>query len=115
VAKKGKIPDPIERRHLVEKELPPAQARAIADAYLAEDRCLEAVDFLKLAAAADQLAALRQRAIDEGDAFLLRAVAGAQEEPPSRDDWQKLEAAATASGRERYAVAARRQLERGED
>jgi hypothetical protein len=112
---KAKIPDPIERRHLVEKDLPPAQARAIAEAYLAEDRCLEAIDFLKIAAAGDRLVELRQRSIAEGDAFLLRAVAGAQDLPPTRDDWQKLEAAAAAHGRDRYAVTARRQLERGGD
>ncbi len=112
---KAKIPDPLERRHLVEKELPAAQARAIADAYLAEDRCVEAVDFLKIAGAGEALAALRERSIAEGDAFLLRAVAGAQGVPPSRADWQKLGAGATAHGRERYAVEARRQIERGED
>ena len=112
---KAKIPDPLERRHLVEKELPPAQARAIAEAYLADDRCIEAIDFLKIAAAGERLAELRQRAIAEGDAFLLRAVAGAQGQPPTRDDWQKLEAAAAAQGRDRYALMARRQLERGDD
>ena len=112
---KAKIPDPIERRHLVEKELPPAQARAIAEAYLADDRCLEAVDFLKIAAAGERLAELRQRSIAEGDAFLLRAVADAQGQAPTRDDWQKLETAAAAQGRDRYALAARRQLERGGD
>jgi hypothetical protein len=112
---KVKIPGPIERRHLVEKELPPAQARAIAEAYLAEDRCIEAIDFLKIAAAGERLADLRQRAIAEGDAFLLRAVSSAQGQAPSRDDWQKLEAAAAAQGRERYAITARRQLERGDD
>jgi hypothetical protein len=111
---KAKIPDPIQRRHLVEQSSP-EQARAIADAYLAEDRCVEAIDFLKVASADDQLAALRGRAISEGDAFLLRAVARAQGEPPTRDDWQKLEGAALASGRERYAVEARRQVERGDD
>jgi hypothetical protein len=112
---KAKIPDPIERRHLVEKQLPPAQARAIAEAYLTDDRCLEAIDFLKIAAADERLAELRQRSIADGDAFLLRAVAGAQGQAPTRDDWQKLEAAAAAQGRDRYALAARRQLERGGD
>ena len=112
---KSKIPDPLERRHLVEKELPPDQARAIADAYLAEDRWIEAIDFLKIAGAGEGLAELRSRAITEGDAFLLRAVANADGRPPTRDDWQKLAAAATANGRERYALEARRQLERGDD
>jgi hypothetical protein len=111
---KAKIPGPLERRHLIEKEMPAAQALAIADAYLADDRCIEALDFLKLAGAGDRLAQLRERSIAEGDAFLLRAVTGAQEQPPTRDDWQRLEAAAHASGRERYAETAHRQLERGE-
>ena len=112
---KAKIPDPLERRHLVEKELPPDQARAIAEAYLAEDRAIEAIDFLKIAGAGDGLAELRSRAVVEGDAFLLRAVAHAQGRPPTRDDWQKLGAAASANGRERYATEARRQLERGDE
>ena len=112
---KVKIPDPLERRHLVEKELPPEQARAIAQAYLAEDRRIEAVDFLRIAGAGEQLAELRERAIADGDVFLFRMVAGAQGRPPTRDDWQKLEAAASAQGRDRYALAARRQVERGDD
>ncbi len=112
---KAKIPDPLERRHLVEKELPPDQARAIAEAYLAEDRWVDAIDFLAIAGAGEGLAELRQRAIAQGDAFLLRAIAAAQGRPPSRDDWHKLAAAATAHGRERYALEARRQLERGHD
>jgi hypothetical protein len=112
---KAKIPDPLERRHLVEKELAPDQARAIAEAYLAEDRAIEAIDFLKIAGAAERLAELRGRAVADGDAFLLRAVAAAQARPPTHDDWQKLSTAAAANGKERYAVEARRQAERGDD
>ena len=47
------IPDPLERRHLVEKDLPAAQALAIANAYLEKDRCLEALDFLRILWAID--------------------------------------------------------------
>jgi hypothetical protein len=112
---KAKIPDPLERRHLVEKELAPDQARAIADAYLAEERWIEAIDFLKLAGAGDGLAELRKRALSQGDAFLLRAVAAAQGRPVTREDWQKLGASATEHGLERYAVEARRQVERGDE
>lgn len=112
---KSKIPDPLERRHLVEKDLSPDQARAIAGAYLAEDRRIEAIDFLKIAGAQEGLAELRGLAIADGDAFLLRAVAGAQGRPPTREEWQQLAAGAAASGRERYAVEARRQAERHDD
>jgi hypothetical protein len=159
----AKIPGPLERRHLLEKELPPAQALAIAEAYLEQDRCVEAVDFLALAAAGARqggrlesrptrsepqaseggplhgqggrlesrptrsepqaseggplhgLAELRRRAIEQGDAFLLRAVAVAEERTPTRDDWQRLAEAADAHGLERYAVEARRQADRGND
>ncbi len=111
----AKIPGPLERRHLVEKELPPAQALAIAEAYLEQDRCVEAVDFLALAEATERLALLRGRAIQQGDAFLLRTVAVAEERPPTRDDWQRLAEAADARGLERYAKEARRQADRGDD
>jgi len=76
---------------------------------------VEAVDFLRKAAAEDQLATLRAEAIAEGDAFLLRQVADAMSKPVERDEWQALARAAEASGRERYAAEARRLFERGEE
>ncbi len=112
---KSKIPNPLERRHLVESELPPAQALAIADAYLAENRATEAPDFLRLAGADERLAELRSEAVSSGDAFLLRAVARAMEAPPKREEWRRLAEAAAAAGKERYAEEARRQAERGEE
>jgi hypothetical protein len=112
---KAKIPGPLERRHLVEKALPAEKALAIAAAYLAEDRCVEAIDFLALAGAQDRLASLRDRALEEGDVFLLRAVAEAQDAPPGRDEWQRIAAAAEARGLDRYVTEAKRQSERGEE
>ena len=109
------IPDPLERRHLIEKELPAAQALGIAEAYLAQDRCIEAIDFLRIAQADERLAELRERAISDGDAFLLRAVTGAQRKPATREEWQRTGTNAAALGRERYALEARRQVERGDD
>ena len=41
-----RIPDPLKRRHLVEGDLDPAKALALAEAYLAEGRSQEAVAFL---------------------------------------------------------------------
>jgi hypothetical protein len=60
---RSKLPDPLSRRHLVERELPAAQALELANAYLGEGRRVEAVDFLRKAGAADRLAALRAEAI----------------------------------------------------
>lgn len=114
MAKHG-IPDPLTRRHLVEKELPEAQALAIAEAYLAEGRSDEAVDFLALAGASTKLGELRAEAVSSGNAFLLRMVAQAMDEPPERDEWRRLQEAAHSLGKERYAAEAQRQAERGED
>lgn len=113
MARKG-IPDPLERRHLLAREIPADQALRIAEAYLAEGRRPEAVEFLEKAGAAEPLEALRAEAIASGDVFLLRAVARAQGRTVPRDDWMRLAEAAAASGRLRYEEEARRQAERGE-
>ncbi|MGH0031392.1 MAG: hypothetical protein ACQGVC_16465 [Myxococcota bacterium] len=112
---KSRIPNPLERRHLVEKELPAEQALAIAEAYLAEERVDEAVEFLGKAEDTERLAALREQAVREGNAFLLRSVAQALGEPPERDEWRRLAEAADSLGKERYAEEARRQSERGDE
>ena len=109
------IPDPLKRRHLVQRELAPAQALRTAEAYLAQGRELEALDFLVMAGEGEKLAELRQRAREAGDLFLLRAVAQATGEPPDREEWLALAQAADAAGKERYAADARRQAERGEE
>jgi hypothetical protein len=112
---KSRIPNPMERRHLVERDLPEAQALGIAEAYLAEGRSEEAVDFLRLAGARERLGELRREAVSSGDAFLFRSVVRALDEAPERDEWSRLAEAARSLGRERYAEQAQRQAERGED
>jgi hypothetical protein len=112
---KSQIPDALERRHLVERAVPAAQALGVAEGYLAEGRTLEAVDFLRKAGAADQLAQLRREAIAQGDAFLLRSVAAASGEPATREEWLALAEGAASAGKERYADEARRQALRREE
>ena len=112
---RSKLPDPLARRHLVERELPPAQALELAESYLREGRRLEAVDFLRKAGASDRLVAMRTEAIADGDAFLLRHVADAMASAPTREEWQALAESAERAGKDRYAGEARRQAERGED
>ena len=111
---RSRIPGPLERRHLIERELAPAQALKTAESYLAEGRALEAVEFLAKAGDEERLQALRREALEAGDLFLLRAVADAMGKAPDRDEWLALAAAAEASGKQRYAVDARRHAERGE-
>jgi hypothetical protein len=112
---KSAIPDPLTRRHLIERDLAPARALAIGEAYLEQGREIEAIDFLRKAEAAERLAELRGRAVERGDGFLLRAVVRATSSPAGRDEWKRLAEAARAAGKERYALDATRQAERGEE
>jgi hypothetical protein len=108
---KSAIPDALSRRHLLERQLPPAHARRIADAYLAAERKLEALDFLRRAEATDALEALREASIEAGDAFLLRQIGAACARPVTRDEWLRTAEAAARQGKERYASEARRSAE----
>ena len=114
MAKSG-IPNPLDRRHLIEKKLSEGQALEIAEAYLAAGRSLEAVEFLEKAVARDRLAELRLEALESGDVFLLRAVARAMKQAPSRAEWNAVAEAAAAAGKDGYLADARRQLEREDD
>jgi hypothetical protein len=109
---KNAIPDPLERRHLIERPLEPARALAIADAYAKEERVVEAVAFLRKANAPERLEALAQQALRDGDPFLLREVAQALGRESDAAAWRTLESAAAAAGKDRYAAEARRQVER---
>jgi hypothetical protein len=108
------IPDPLERRHLIERDLAPAACLKIADAYLAAGRTCDAIAFLSKANATERLAALRDDAVVAGDAFLVRELSRAlrSEVPAAR--WRETAAAAAAAGKERYAAQAAQLAERGE-
>ena len=112
---KRKLPDPLRRRHLVEQKIDPARALQIAEAYLEEDRAMEAVAFLMKAEARERLASLREQAVREGDAFLLREVCTALAEEVDAGTWRALAEAARAAGKDRYAAEASRQAARLED
>jgi hypothetical protein len=112
VAKQAVIPDPLARRHELERELEPARASAIGEAYLAQKRELEAIAFLEKANAASELERLCRDAIERGDAFLLREACTALGREPELASWEALARAAELQGRERYAAEARRQVER---
>ena len=105
---KSSIPDPLARRHLLEDALDPARARKIAEAYLAENRVHEALDFLRKADDREALEAVRDRAVEEGDPFLLRRACAALGEEPGPERWQALARAAAAAGKETQARDAER-------
>jgi hypothetical protein len=108
---KNRIPNPLQRRHLLEQDLAPPRALAVAEAYLAEGRSAESLDFLAKAGAEDKLRALEEEAIASGDVFLLREVAQRLGEEPDADRWRRLAEAAEACGKEVYAHEARRMAE----
>jgi hypothetical protein len=112
---KSAIPDPLERRHLIERELAPEAALRIAEAYLAEERVWEAVAFLLKADARDRLLALAEDASRAGDSFLVRELARALGEEPTADGWRATAEAARASGKERFAAQAQRLADRKTD
>ena len=109
---KTTIPDPLERRHLIERVLEPSRALALAEAYRAEGRALEAIAFFKKANATSALEEICQQALREGDAFLLREAAQALGREPAAAEWRAVEEAAAAAGKDRYVAEARRQAER---
>jgi hypothetical protein len=105
---KMKIPDPMTRRHLIEKDSDAAHDLALAELYLEEGRAPEALAFLVKAGADDRLAAVADQAVAEGDAFLLKQHSDATGTDPGSDRWLALATAAEAAGKERYAEMARR-------
>ena len=96
---KSPIPDPLKRRHLVEEAQSPAQALAIAEAYLAEGRSIEALDFLCQAEASEKIAELRREAVETAEA----------------SEWATLARAAEVAGKEIYSADAHRQAERSQE
>ena len=114
MAKQAAIPNPLERRHLIERDATPEQSLALAEAYLAEDRAWEAIAFLAKADARDRLAAIRDAAVAAGDAFLVREVTRVLRDEVPAERWRAVAQAAAAAGKERYAAQAVRLAERAE-
>ena len=112
---KSRIPNSLERRHLIERELPAEQALEIALAYLAQDRAPEAVIFLRKAGADDRLEALAEAAVESGDGFLLAEVSRVRHREPEPEVWERLADAARRLGKDLYAESALRQAQRAED
>jgi hypothetical protein len=100
-----KLPDPLSRRHLLDGDLEPAKALALAQAYLEDDREVEAIDFLAAAGpdsnaeAREVLLQLQAVALERGDVFLMRMASLALDEEPSAETWHSLAEAATRAGR----------------
>ncbi len=112
---RSSLPGPLERRHLLERELDPAQSLRYAQLYLDHGQTVDAIALLAKASATDRLEALMEEAIEAGDAFLLQLASAALGADPGSERWGRLAAAAEGSGKVRYAEMARRRAERGGD
>jgi hypothetical protein len=112
---KPSIPDPLNRRHLIEREMEPDKSIALADAYLEDGRILEAVIFLLKAGADDRLEALSDQAVSEGDAFLLKYIADGLQRDPGAERWHALAENAVGQGKARYAEMAKRHARSSEE
>ena len=110
-----KIPNSLERRHLVERELSPRHALAVAEAYLQEGRLEEAAVFLGKAGSEERLESLAREAVETGDAFLLSEISRVQGREPPAQTWQQLAESARRAGKELYAETAERQAHRSND
>ncbi len=109
------LPDPLKRRHVLAGELDAARGRAIAEAYLDEGRTLEAVAFFEKIGDQEALNALCERAVEEGDVFLLREASAAMKREIDAATWTRLADSAAAGGKNGYAGEARRQAARLEE
>lgn len=105
---KTKHPDPLSRRHLLEREIEPSKASAIAKAYLDEGREIEAIDFFAKAEDRDALMKIQEVAVERGDVFLMKAASEGLGEEASTARWEELARRAGELGRNRDAESALR-------
>ena len=92
----------------MEQEADAKQSVALADAYLAEGRVQESLFFLAKAEAWDRLEEIGDRAVTEGDAFLLKQVGDLLKREYDVTMWLSLAESAEACGKQLYAEVARR-------
>ena len=108
------IPDALKRRHLMEQEADEKQSLALAEVYIEAGRVQEALSFLSKAGATNRLEDLADRAVADGDAFLLKQIGDFLSHEYESATWLSLADAADAKGKLLYAEAARRQARTSE-
>jgi hypothetical protein len=112
---KSIIPDPLERRHLLERQADVSASLKIAEAYMEEGRADEAIDFFAKAGASDRLEALLTDAVEAGDAFLMQSVVRVSGIEVGAEKWLRCAQIAEDRGKLRYAEVARRQATRSSE
>jgi hypothetical protein len=106
------LPDPLNRREILYgPDTGTEKLVEYARAYEEAGKVDEALQFYTQAGDRDGLARVKNRAIDSGDAFLLKAVARALPDLVDEGDWKSLIASAEKLGKQLYAEQARAALE----
>ncbi len=108
----AELPDPLHRRDILfgintPKEVLVEHGRAYEEA----GKLDEALQFYTEAADREGLERVKTKAIETGDAFVLKGVARTMPELVGEGDWKRLIARAEALGKELYAGQARAALE----
>ena len=97
---RGGIPDALGRRHvLYEQDVPAQQKVAAAEAYLAEGRLEEALEFYGHADDRAALEKMKAAALESGNAYLLGRVFDFENDLVGPADWEALAARAESLGR----------------
>lgn len=97
---------------MIQRELADETSLKIAEAYVAEGRSHEAIEFFLKAGADEQLETIVHDAIEAGDAFLVQSVVRATGSEIGPEQWLRCAEAAQAQGKFLYADVARRQASR---
>jgi hypothetical protein len=106
------IPDPLRRREaLYGPDTPPETLVEYAAAYEQRGRIDDALQFYVQAGDQAGLRRMKSKALELGDAFLLKALARAEPGMVDEQDWRNMVAAADRLGKELYARQARAALE----
>ncbi len=106
-----RIPDPLKRREVLYGESPAESLVEHGKAYEEEGKIDEALQFYTYAKDAEGLRRVKRKAIETGNAFLLKAVARELPDEVGEDDWKMLITSAEKLGMELYAEQGRKALE----
>lgn len=106
------LPDPLKRRDILfGADTPKEVLLEYARTYEEADKLDEALQFYAEAVDRPGLERVKTKAIEAGDAFILKAVARAIPELVAEADWKSLISRAESLGKELYAEQARGALE----
>jgi len=101
------LPGVLKKRSLLnETKAAPAEMTALAESLAAADYLSDAVDFFRKAGHEPGLKSVLERAVDEGDSFLVGKIEKALGAPLAKEVWQRVADRAAALGKDGFAAQA---------